>query len=57
MLNFRFAVDRAAALEDGDSRKMRKPKESTPARITVIGFVRRSVLASAIASKANNKAA
>lgn len=47
--NFRFAVERAAVSEDGESRKMRKPKERTPASIIVMGFVRRSDLVNAMA--------
>jgi len=41
LLNFRLAVEIAAAFEEGESRKMRKPKERTAARTMVIGLVRR----------------
>lgn len=40
-MNFLFAVEMAAALDDGESKKKRKPKERRPARTMVIGFVRR----------------
>ncbi len=40
-MNFRLAVEMAAASEEGESRKMRKPKERTAARTMVIGLVRR----------------
>lgn len=48
LLNFLFAVEMAAALEDGESRNMRKPKKSTMARAMLIGLVLRNDLASAI---------
>ena len=54
-MNFRFAVDRAAALEEGDSRKTRNPNERTPARTIVMGLVRRNDLVNAMPSKAKNE--
>ena len=41
-MNFLLAVDMAAALDDGDNRKIRKPKESIIAKAILIGFVLRS---------------
>lgn len=41
LLNFRLAVEMAAAFDDGESRKTRKPKERTAARTIVTGLVRR----------------
>lgn len=46
--NFRFAVEMAAAFEDGEKRKTRKPSDNKPARTNVIGFVRRIALGMAI---------
>ena len=38
---FRLAVETAPELDDGAKRKTRKPKDSTAANTSVIGFVRR----------------
>ena len=46
--NFRFAVDTAAALEDGERIKKRKPIDNTQARMIVMGFVRRIALGRAM---------
>lgn len=40
-MNFRLAVEMAAAFDEGESRKTRKPKERTAARTIVTGLVRR----------------
>ena len=48
---FRFAVETAAASEDGERMKMRNPTERRAASTSVIGFVRRIDLAIAIVSR------
>ena len=48
LLNFLLAVEIAAAFEDGERRKIRKPKVSTAARAILIGLVLRKDLGNAI---------
>ena len=45
---FRFAVETASELPEGDKMKRRNPTDRTPARMIVIGFVRRILIGSAI---------
>ena len=47
-LNFCFAAARDDALDDGEMRKTKNPKQSNPAKTRVMGFVRRSDLGSAM---------
>lgn len=49
--NFRFAVEMAAALEEGEKMKTRKPRANKVARTNVIGFVRRMALGKAIVAE------
>ena len=47
-MNFLLAVEIAAALEDGERRKRRKPRESTMASTILMGLVLRKDLEKAI---------
>ena len=47
-MNFLFAVDIAAALEVGERRKIRKPKDRTMAKAMLMGLVLRKDLGSAM---------
>ena len=47
-MNFRLAVDSAAAFDEGERRNIRNPKESTMAKAILTGLVFRNDLASAM---------
>ena len=50
-LNFFFAAAMEVAFDDGEIRNIRKPIERTPARMSVIGFVRLNDLGKAMLRK------